>query len=174
MDKGYIDYSKLIDESMHLIVRKALENVSENGLQGDHHFYISFYTKSEGVQISDKLLKKYPEEMTIVLQHQFQDLRVKEDGFEVSLSFGGVREKLIIPYNALTAFADPSVKFGLQFRKNDESYTPNDSIEDDITPSLDQTVNEEDTEEKQTKEQIQNSGADNVISLSSLRNNKKD
>jgi hypothetical protein len=172
MDKGYIDYSKLIDESMQVIVRKALDNVAENGLQGDHHFYISFYTKEEGVKISDKLLKKYPEEMTIVLQHQFQDLLVGEEHFEVSLSFGGVKEKLVIPYHALTAFADPSVKFGLQFRKNDQSYSPGDSIEDDITPSLDQSMEEEQAE-KQTREQIQNSGADNVISLSSLRNNNK-
>jgi hypothetical protein len=116
MSEEFIDYGQLIDDAMHVIVQKALQRVEKSGLPGSHHFFISFLTEYPGVQISEKLRKKYPEEMTIVLQYQFDDLHVTEEGFSVSLSFDNVKEPLRVPFAALSAFADPSVKFGLQFR----------------------------------------------------------
>ena len=121
MSKNPIDYSLLVDDAMHLIVKKSLEIFSERKFIGDHHFFISFITKYPGVSISEKLHNKYPYEMTIVLQHQFENLIVKDDHFSVELSFDNQQEKIAIPFAALTAFADPSVKFGLQFRHIDES-----------------------------------------------------
>lgn len=115
-DDDVIDYGLLIDEAMQAIVRKALLIVEQRGLPGEHHFYITFDTDYPGVMIPDTLQKRYPEEMTIVLQHQFWDLEVEEDRFSVVLSFDNVRNSLLVPFAALTAFADPSVKFGLQFR----------------------------------------------------------
>ncbi|MCE3231800.1 MAG: hypothetical protein K0R98_57 [Rickettsiaceae bacterium] len=120
MSNDFIDYGKLIDDAMHIIVKKALERVSDEGLPGKHHFFISFLTNYPGVIISDELKKKYPEEMTIVLQHQFDDLKVTDKRFDVVLSFDNVKENIGAPFDALVAFADPSVKFGLQFRHIDE------------------------------------------------------
>jgi len=91
--------------------------VEHQGLKGDHHFFITFQTKFPGVMISDRLLEKYPEEMTIIIQHQYWELEVEEKSFSIVLSFDNIHESLVIPFDALTAFADPSVKFGLQFRK---------------------------------------------------------
>ena len=121
MSKNLIDYSALVDKAMHLIVKRSLEIFAENDSHGEHHFFISFITKYPGVVISEKLHNKYPYEMTIVLQHQFESLTVNEDHFSVLLSFDNQQEKIVIPFSALTAFADPSVKFGLQFRHVDES-----------------------------------------------------
>jgi hypothetical protein len=118
--KNIIDYSVLVDDAMHLIVKKSLEIFAKGNLDGDHHFFISFITKYPGVTISEKLHNKYPYEMTIVLQYQFEDLFINDKGFSVCLSFDNQKEKIVIPFAALTAFADPSVKFGLQFRHIDE------------------------------------------------------
>lgn len=120
----YLDYAKLIDEAMHIIVKKSLQFASKHGLDGDHHFYISFHTQDIGVQLSDKLKKRYPEEMTIVLQYQFEGLQVFDEYFTVRLSFDGIKETLVIPFNSLTAFADPSVRFGLQFKHSDMTNYP--------------------------------------------------
>ena len=112
-----IDYSDLVDEAMQTIVYRVLQMISQNGLMGDHHFYISFLTEIKGARISRYLKKKYPHEMTIVLQHQFEDLSIHNDRLEVTLSFRGIPEKLVIPFVAITAFLDPSVQFGLKFKK---------------------------------------------------------
>ncbi len=117
-DKSEIDYAKLIDEAMHYVVRRVLQETVINGLPGDHHFFISFRTNAEGVMISDALKNKYPEEMTIVIQHQFYDLEVEDDYFSIVLSFDHVKQNLTIPFAALTSFVDPSVRFGLQFNLN--------------------------------------------------------
>jgi len=97
------------------VVRTVLIDAAAKGLPGDHHFYISFDTRADGVQLSPRMLAQYPEEMTVVLQHQFWDLIVTDDGFEVGVSFGGVAERLSIPFAAVKGFFDPSVQFGLQF-----------------------------------------------------------
>src|SRR6202035_1696343 len=90
-------------------------DAAEHGLPGDHHFFITFISTAEGVKLSPRLLAQYPEEMTVILQHQFWDLVVTEDPFEVGLSFGGIPERLVVPFNSIKSFFDPSVQFGLQF-----------------------------------------------------------
>jgi hypothetical protein len=121
MTDSYIDYPQLIDSAMRGMVRDVLRDASKNGLPGEHHFFVSFKTDFPGVSVSEQIKSRYPQEMTIVLQHQFWDFKVEDARFTVTLSFGGVPEKLVIPYAALTAFADPSVKFGLQFTHLDVS-----------------------------------------------------
>jgi hypothetical protein len=112
-----IRYDLLTQQALRGVVRNVLADAAKKGLPGDHHFYITFDTKADGVRISDRLLTQYPEEMTIILQHQFWDLTVDETGFEVGLSFGGIPEKLSVPFDAINGFFDPSVQFGLQFEE---------------------------------------------------------
>lgn len=115
MTEDLIDFAKLIDDALRGVLRRALERATDCGLPGLHKFYITFETKKPGVTISSALAAQYPEEMTIVLEHQFWDLDITEEAFSVTLSFGGKREQLFIPFDAVSAFVDPSVKFGLQF-----------------------------------------------------------
>jgi hypothetical protein len=112
-----IRYDLLTQQALRGVVRSVLADAAKKGLPGEHHFYISFDTHADGVRISDRLLAQYPEEMTIILQHQFWDLKVSDDGFEVGLSFGGIPEKLTVPFEAINGFFDPSVQFGLQFEE---------------------------------------------------------
>ena len=116
----HIRYDLLTQKALRGVVRDVLAEAARKGLAGDHHFLISFDTKAEGVRISERMRAQYPEEMTIVLQHQFWDLTVDERGFEVGLSFGGVPEKLAVPFAAIKGFFDPSVQFGLQFEEVSE------------------------------------------------------
>jgi hypothetical protein len=113
----HIRYDLLTQQALRGVVRDVLADAAKKGLPGDHHFYISFDTKADGVRISERLRAQYPEEMTIILQHQFWDLNVSDSGFEVGLSFGGIPEKLTVPLEAITGFFDPSVQFGLQFEE---------------------------------------------------------
>ncbi len=115
MSHDYIRYDILTQEALRGVVRTVLADVAAKGLPGDHHFYITFDTCAEGVHISPRLQAQYPTEMTIVLQHQFWDLIVTDDSFEVGLSFKGVPERLVVPLSAIKSFVDPSVQFGLQF-----------------------------------------------------------
>ena len=112
-------YNRLVERALRGAVREALERVSAEGLPGAHHFYISFRTTDPGVQIPDFLRAKFPEEMTIVLQHQFWGLMVEQESFEVTLSFSRARQRLHVPFRALTGFFDPSVQFGLQFQQGE-------------------------------------------------------
>ena len=109
------DYPQMVEAALRGVMRDVLAHTAQEGLPGDHHFYVSFRTRAPGVTISKYLLTKYPEEMTIVLQHQFRALEVAEHGFSVNLSFQNRLERLTIPFAAVTTFADPSVNFGLQF-----------------------------------------------------------
>jgi hypothetical protein len=131
----HIRYDLLTQQALRGVVRDVLSDAAKKGLPGDHHFYISFDTKAEGVRISDRLRVQYPEEMTIILQHQFWDLGVGDGGFEVGLSFGGIPEKLSIPFEAITGFFDPSVQFGLQFEEvnEDEQAQPTPTLTQDKT-----------------------------------------
>ncbi len=113
--KDHIRYDVLTRDAMRGVLRRVLEDAARQGLPGDHHFYITFLTQAGGVKLSPRLLAQYPNEMTIILQHQFWDLVVTEDHFEVGLSFGSVPEKLVVPFAAIKAFLDPSVQFGLSF-----------------------------------------------------------
>jgi len=122
-----IRYDLLTQQALRGVVRNVLTDTAKKGLPGDHHFYISFDTRADGVRLSDRLRAQYPEEMTIILQHQFWDLKVGEEDFEVGLSFGGIPERLTVPFEAINGFFDPSVQFGLQFEevtKGDERPAP--------------------------------------------------
>ena len=116
MSKDYIGYQALTDAALRGVVREALHRIEKQGLIGSHHFYLTFKTHFPGVEIPDFLREQYPEEMTIILQHQFWGLKVTEDGFEVTLTFKKLPATLAIPFAALTAFMDPGVQFGLQFK----------------------------------------------------------
>ena len=112
-----IRYDLLTQQALRGVVRSVLSDAAKKGLPGDHHFFIEFDTHAEGVRMSDRLRMQYPEQMTIILQHQFWDLTVSDTGFEVGLSFGGITERLAIPFEAISGFFDPSVQFGLQFEE---------------------------------------------------------
>lgn len=113
----HIRYDLLTQQALRGVVRNVLTDAAKKGLPGDHHFYISFDTHADGVTLSDRLRAQYPEEMTVILQHQFWDLAVTDQGFGVGMSFGGVPEKLFVPFAAIRGFFDPSVQFGLQFEE---------------------------------------------------------
>ncbi|HLL27091.1 MAG TPA: ClpXP protease specificity-enhancing factor SspB [Xanthobacteraceae bacterium] len=110
-----IRYDLLAQDALRGVVKKVLTDVAKNGLPGEHHFFVAFDTRADGVKMSDWLREKHPEEMTVVLQHQFWDLIVGDKQFEVGLSFKGVPERLVVPFEAIKGFFDPSVQFGLQF-----------------------------------------------------------
>lgn len=162
-DDDFIDYGKLIDEAMRSIVIKALHFAKTYGLPGEHHFYVTFLTDYPGVMIDDALRAQYPDEMTIVLQHQYWNLEVEDHQFSIVLSFNHVKHNLTVPFAAVTAFADPSVKFGLQFRQ----------FEDEIDEALEdgrRSANEEKgTGGNGTDSKGMPENKDNVISLDSFR-----
>ena len=119
MATDHIRYDVLARDALRGVLRRVLADAAEHGLPGDHHFFITFVSTADGVKLSPRLLAQYPEEMTVILQHQFWDLVVTEDRFEVGLSFGGIPERLVIPFSAIKSFFDPSVQFGLQFETSD-------------------------------------------------------
>jgi len=121
MPIDHMRYDILVQQALRGMVRGVLADIAKNGLAGDHHFFISFNTRAEDVRISERLLAQYPKEMTVVLQHQFWDLKVTGDAFEIGLSFGGVGERLYVPFDAIKCFADPSVQFTLQFESLEET-----------------------------------------------------
>ena len=121
MAEDHIRYDILAQDALRGVLRKVLAEVAKAGLPGEHHFYITFITKAPGVRLSSRLLNQYPEEMTIVLQYQFWDLTVTDHAFEVGLSFNGVPERLLIPFSAVKAFADPSVQFKFEFQRPGET-----------------------------------------------------
>ncbi|WP_075656167.1 SspB family protein [Pseudochrobactrum sp. B5] len=115
MVQDLIRYDILAQDALRGVIRKVLMEVNKAGLPGNHHFFITFLTEAPGVRISSRLKEKYPEQMTIVMQHQYWDLVVTEQFFEVGLSFGEIAEKLVIPFSAIRGFYDPSVNFELEF-----------------------------------------------------------
>ena len=127
MPQDLIRYDLLVQDALKGVVRHVLSDAAANGLPGDHHFYISFRTDHPGVRISQRLRDKHPDEMTIVLQHQFWDLGITEHSFEVGLSFSGIPERLLVAFEALTGFWDPAVDFGLKFELSNVENADNDS-----------------------------------------------
>ena len=115
MADDQIQYDVLAQEALRGVVRTVLQGVAKTGLPGDHHFYIAFDTRADGVSLSKRLKDQYADEMTIVLQYQFWDLEVTDERFEVKLSFNNIPERLVVPFSSVKAFFDPSVQFGLQF-----------------------------------------------------------
>jgi hypothetical protein len=119
MATDHIRYDVLARDALRGVLRRVLSDAGEHGLPGEHHFFITFLSTADGVKLSPRLLAQYPEEMTIILQHQFWDLVVTEDRFEVGLSFGGIPERLVVPFAAIKSFIDPSVQFRLDFEPSD-------------------------------------------------------
>ncbi|MBV9559792.1 MAG: hypothetical protein JOY90_04920 [Bradyrhizobium sp.] len=121
MATDHIRYDVLARDALRGVLRKVLTDAATHGLPGEHHFFITFLSGADGVKLSPRLLAQYPEEMTIILQHQFWDLVVSEERFEVGLSFGGIPERLAVPFSAIKSFFDPSVQFGLQFEPSESA-----------------------------------------------------
>ncbi len=121
---GTLDYGSLMHRAMRGLFQEVLREVAENGLPGQHHFFISFATSHPDAMLADWLLERHPKEMTIVIQNWFEDLKVTEEGFSVTLNFGDVPEPLYIPFDSLLTFVDPSVEFGIRFETGDEDPAP--------------------------------------------------
>ena len=136
MPVDHIRYDILAQAALRGVVRTVLVDAAKKGLPGEHHFKITFATTAPGVRLSERMRGQYPEEMTIVLQHQFWDLAVTEQAFEVGLSFGSVPERIAVPFEAVTAFYDPAVQFGFQF----ETIEPAGVIAGDNTAAAGQTA----------------------------------
>ncbi|MBV9522313.1 MAG: hypothetical protein JO010_05950 [Alphaproteobacteria bacterium] len=117
MTKDILRYDKMVEGALRGVVREALSYAAEHGLPGGHHFYVTFRTGDPGIGLPEDLRAKFPQEMTVVLEHQFWDLSVAGEAFSVTLSFQNRPQRITIPFAAITAFADPSVKFGLQFQE---------------------------------------------------------
>ncbi len=149
MAKDHIGYETLADDAMRGVVREALRRAMEQGLIGSHHFYITFKTHDPGVDIPDYLKERFPDEMTIVLQNQFWGLKIEDEKFEVTLTFQKLPATLVVPFAALTGFADPSVKFGLQFRN------ASPRIVTEIKGAAEETAQPAESEDEQTVEEGQ-------------------
>ncbi len=165
MTNDLLNYETMVERALKSVVVEALTQVAENGLPGSHHLYVTFATDFPGVELPDHLHEKFPEEMTIVLQHQFWDLTVEEDRFLVTLSFNDTQERLAIPCPAIKAFADPSVNFGLQLKYEGEIDVtssavleePNDKLEAEPEPEIESTPAETAEDD------------DNVVTLDTFR-----
>lgn len=137
MESEPLQYEKWVEEALRGVIRRCLSLATSDGLPGEHHFFITFQTGDDGVDIPPHLKAQHPDEMTIVLQHQFSDFIVDDGGFAVTLMFNGKPARLIIPFSAITAFADPSVNFGLQLKMPDDGdYGDMDDDMDGNVPSV--------------------------------------
>ena len=138
-----IDYGNLMHNAMRSLIQDVLTEVKNNGLPGEHHFFITFDTNHAGVEMASWLKDRYPTEITVVMQHWYDDLEVKDDGFSITLNFGDTPEHLIIPYEAILTFVDPSVEFGLRFETNEE-----DEDTDEQKPTVSEESNKDDTKKE--------------------------
>jgi len=153
-------YDRWIEDALKSVVRKALMHCQEHGLPGEHHFYITFSTDHENVTIPDSLLEQYPQEITIVIEHEYWDLKVTDEYFDVTLSFNDVKTPIHVPFEAISGFADPSVKFGLQFKME---------MIDDEDEELDLVVEEEPVQEDDSSKSEDGENKDNVVALDAFR-----
>ena len=138
-----IDYGNLMHNAMRSLIQDVLAEVKNNGLPGEHHFFITFDTNHAGVEMASWLKDRYPTEITVVMQHWYDDLEVKDDGFSVTLNFGDTPEHLVIPYEAILTFVDPSVEFGLRFETNEK-----DEDTDEQKPTVSKESNNDDTKKE--------------------------
>ncbi|MES2215323.1 MAG: ClpXP protease specificity-enhancing factor SspB [Pseudomonadota bacterium] len=159
-----IDYGLIIDNAMRNVVAEALKIVAINGISNDHSLYISFNTRARGVQLSEGLKKRYLEEITIVLQHQFEDLIIEKDRFRVTLRFDDLPEEVIVPFSALTSFADPGAKFALEFSAPLQQETSKLNTES-IVPIQKPSKTPEGIQKK-----LKTQDSSNVITLDKFRN----
>ncbi|WP_019222439.1 SspB family protein [Bartonella rattaustraliani] len=171
MVQDQIRYDVLVQDALRGVIRKVLSEVSKAGLPGNHHFFITFLTNAPGIKISSRLKSRYPEQMTIVLQHQFRDLNVSENAFEVTLSFKEITEKLVIPFHSIQVFYDPVASFEAAF---DLPSTPASEESENLenTPKIPLSLSEKKQNLATSKEHPSNNdakqGAD-VVSLDSFR-----
>ena len=135
-----INYGSLMHQAMRGLIRTVLDDVQENGLPGDHHFFITFDTGHPDVEIADWLSDRYPGEMTVVMQHWFDNLDVTDEGFAVTLNFGDAPERLYIPFDAILTFVDPSVEFGLRFESSDDNPVEDNALVPAPRPVTEPTV----------------------------------
>lgn len=159
---GEIDYGNLMHTAMRSLIKTVLENVAEQGLPGNHHFFITFDTRHPDVQIAQWLCDRYPGEMTVVVQHWFENLEVSDEGFAITLNFGDSPEPLYIPFDAMRTFVDPSVEFGLRFESGDDEEEEATLYEVTEEAEPDDVVDEELAEEPQSKDA-------EIVSLDSFR-----
>ena len=138
-----IDYGNLMHNAMRSLIQDVLTEVKNNGLPGQHHFFITFDTNHADVEMASWLKDRYPTEITVVMQHWYDDLEVKDDGFSVTLNFGDTPEHLVIPYEAILTFVDPSVEFGLRFETNEE-----DEDTDEQKPTISKESIKDDTKKE--------------------------
>ena len=153
-------YDRWIEDALKSVVRKALTHCQEHGLPGEHHFYITFATNHEGVILPESLLEQYPEEITIVLEHEFWDLEVTQEYFDVVLSFSEEKTPIHVPFDAVSGFADPSVKFGLQFKMETLEDLEDEELEAE-EPVLEEVEKPKDDD-----------NGDNVVALDAFRKKK--
>ncbi len=156
-----LDYNKFMSKALQRMIADVLASVAENGLPGDHHFYIQFRTKAKGVVLPEYLASKFPNEMTIALQYEFDNLGVLDDRFCVSLDFDGVVEDLVIPLDAIIDFSDPSVNFSLRFEKTNSSAQGTEEVPSQAPEKVE---NEGKTSENSRSE-------DNVLNINDFRKN---
>lgn len=156
-----IDYGNLMHDAMRGLIRKVLQDVEQNGLPGSHHFFITFDTSHPDAELADWLSDRYPGEMTVVMQHWYDNLKVTEEGFSVTLNFGDAPEPLYIPYDSIRTFVDPSVEFGLRF----EQQEPEEEEED----ALDEEEASEGEEEAAPEEKKAPAKDAEIVSLDSFR-----
>ena len=173
MSSEQLFYDVWIEEALRTVIERALTFAKKNGLPGDHHFYITFKTGGIGVEVPAYIRTEHPDEMTIVIQHQFDNLTVTNKSFSVTLRFKGKPEQLVIPFSAITSFADPSVNFGLQLKTmaldEDEVFSTHDPENQDLERSLAQYVPTASSEEAEN-EAPPKSGE--VITLDAFRNKR--
>ncbi len=155
-----IDYGNLMHDAMRGLIRKVLLDVAENGLPGAHHFFITFDTSHPDAELADWLSDRYPSEMTVVMQHWYDNLDVTEEGFGITLNFGDAPEPLYIPYDAIRTFVDPSVEFGLRFEQQDSGSAADKTVERGDLPQ--QTEDELEVPEEDHKDA-------EIVSLDSFR-----
>lgn len=171
-EDNFLRYDRMVESALRGVVRSAINEVIKDGMLGDHRFYITFYTQFPGVKIPDYLKESYPEEMTIVLQYQFYDLAIKDDKVQVTLSFNNIPENIVIPLDAISIFADPSVNFALQFQPMgaDDDFGFDDDYAD---------IDDDDAPKKDKKGDTKGDSKDGektgqVVSLDVFRNKKND
>ena len=166
MTEDLMGYNQIVENALKGVVREALTRAAAVGLPGDHHFYITYRTDAPGVRLPASLQQQYPEEITIVIQHQFWDLVIDQDSFSVALSFSGKKEHLEVPFGAITGFADPSVQFGLQFKADQTSINENLHDRDEDLPAA---VPDEDLEDVPVPVETTNTASADVVVLDRFR-----
>ena len=171
MADDLIRYDVLVQDALRGVVRKVMREVAEGGLPGEHHFYVAFDTTAPGVRMSSRLRQQHPEEMTVVLQHQFWDLAVSDNGFEVGLSFGGVPERLLVPFAAVKGFFDPSVQFGLQFDPATANAAADGAPPVPVTPTPEANTSAAPADETGDGESEKPAEGAEVVSLDAFRKN---